>query len=1010
MSVEKRKICYDVIGQKIIYNKKESYSENLLANTLGIYLLSFKMDQEWSELDKISVYLNGTGGVTPISLDLTDEKIATKQNTLDGFTIYEMPLPDQFTAKPTQITIGLCGYKSDDTSFRFPTNTDSSSRIYASVPLLSGEVYPQQISIVEQIFLKMHTGGGSSSGSGIDEETKQLVQKLDRIIKTNGDGTQFLGNDGKYHTVTAAGTGSVGPQGPQGEQGPQGPQGIPGEQGPKGDKGEQGPKGDKGDTGAQGPQGEQGIQGEQGPAGADGKEIELQTVSGKVQWRYAGDSVWKDLFTIPTTSDGEASATYVMPKLYLDNRDITLLKSKAVGTAQSKFKYVDKDTVYTGYCTAKIQGTSSAGYAKKNYTLSLYEDEDLTTKKKIDFGWGEQSKYCIKANWIDSTHSRNILSANLAAQATATRPDSAFKTELLKAPNNGCVDGFPIEVYIGGAFHGLYTLNIPKDTWMFGMDKSNPNHFVLCAEQNNNRTLPVQNNGILQCEFRFPYDGTDGRSWSIEVGTLTPELKDSFNAGISLLATEHSASDFKQRFEAKYDLYSMIDYFLMTDYINNVDGMAKNMIMATYDGVQWGAICYDMDSTFGMDFKGGIAYPANTDCMHEFADNNSLMAATLYEVYWQEMKARYAELRNAGIFSVENLKTLFDRVYSKFTLKQLHEERNKWETYETRNSYVRDAMPYDLNTEGRFESFSVVRQEYLDKKYGYTPKCKSITLFNTSRGVVGGDVPLNINDQNGAYSIIPRIYPNNADITKMTVVSADETIVKPVGLYNLIPMKPGNTTVTYTLNEVSVTLTVQLGKNVPDRNNIHFVKSLTNAAGQNLTLNVTPGDGDNIFYKGQLTESPNGWSYMVGTNDLFKIQAPNNSYKDRLAFIIHGKQYHVSLYQFDGKPLEVMAALRRYELTINGINFTDYTVGGKYTYAGRDTSTKMVLWSGYGGKNPDNKVAKAKFEYLIMTADNNSVTGVYLPALDPEGVPCVYDLVSKQYYKTTHNTALLYEE
>ena len=175
MSVEKRKICYDVIGQKIIYNKKESYSENLLANTLGIYLLSFKMDQEWSDLDKISVYLNGTGGVTPISLDLTDEKIATKQNTLDGFTIYEMPLPDQFTAKPTQITIGLCGYKTNDTSFRFPTNTDSSSRIYASVPLLSGEVYPQQISIVEQIFLKMHTGGGSSSGSGIDEETKQLV-------------------------------------------------------------------------------------------------------------------------------------------------------------------------------------------------------------------------------------------------------------------------------------------------------------------------------------------------------------------------------------------------------------------------------------------------------------------------------------------------------------------------------------------------------------------------------------------------------------------------------------------------------------------------------------------------------------------------------------------------------------------------------------------------------------------------------------------------------------------
>ena len=488
----------------------------------------------------------------------------------------------------------------------------------------------------------------------------QIIEKLESIIKGGEGGEGGIGpqgpegpqgDDGKSAYQIAVDNGYVGTEtawiaslkGEKGDTGAQGPKGDKGAdgtmtfadlteeqkeslRGPQGIQGEQGPKGETGDKGDAGDQGPQGIQGEQGPAGADGKEIELQTVDGKVQWRYTGDSAWKDLFTIPTTSDGEASATYVMPKLYLDNQDITLLKAKTSGTVQSKFKYVDNNTTYTGYCTAKVQGNTSAKFTKKNYTLSLYEDEDLTTKKKIDFGWGEQSKYCIKANWIDSTHSRNILSANLAAQATATRPDSAFKTELLKAPNNGCVDGFPIELYIRGAFHGLYTLNIPKDTWMFGMDKSNPNHFVLCAEQNNDRKLPLnekQHSNILQCEFRFPYDGRDGKSWSIEVGTLTPELKDSFNAGISLLATDHSAPDFKQRFEAKYDLYSMIDYFLMTDYINNMDGMAKNMIMATYDGVQWGAICYDMDSTFGMDFNGDVKFSANADCMHEFQDNNS---------------------------------------------------------------------------------------------------------------------------------------------------------------------------------------------------------------------------------------------------------------------------------------------------------------------------------------------------------------------------------------------------
>ena len=258
--------------------------------------------------------------------------------------------------------------------------------------------------------------------------------------------------------------------------------------------------------------------------------------------------------------------------------------------------------------------------------------------------------------------------------------------------------------------------------------------------------------------------------------------------------------------------------------------------------------------------------------------------------------------------------------------------------------------------------------------------------------------------------MIPRVYPNNVDITRMTIVSADETIVKPVGLYSLIPMKPGTTTVTYTLDEVSVTLTVQLGNNTPNRTGIHFVKSLTNAAGQNVILNLVPNDGDTIFYKGQLTEAPGGYTYMVGTNDLFKVQAPNNSYKDRLNFILHGKHHVASLYQFDNKPLEFMASLKRYELIVNGINFSDYPTFGKYTYAGKEPSATIALWSGYNGKNLENRSAKSKFKYLIITNNNDWPRGVYLPALDPEGVPCVYDLVSQQYYKTTHNTALLYEE
>jgi hypothetical protein len=51
-------------------------------------------------------------------------------------------------------------------------------------------------------------------------------------------------------------------------------------------------------------------------------------------------------------------------------------------------------------------------YPKKNFTIKLFEDADRSIKKKISFkNWGKQNKFCLKANWIDITHLRNVVSA-----------------------------------------------------------------------------------------------------------------------------------------------------------------------------------------------------------------------------------------------------------------------------------------------------------------------------------------------------------------------------------------------------------------------------------------------------------------------------------------------------------------------------------------------------------------------------------------------------------------------
>ena len=81
----------------------------------------------------------------------------------------------------------------------------------------------------------------------------------------------------------------------------------------------------------------------------------------------------------------------------------------------AKMTYISKTDSFESYITIKCQGTSSMKYPKKNFTIKLFSDEARSEKLKKDFyGWGEQNKFCLKANWIDISHSRNGPDCHLA--------------------------------------------------------------------------------------------------------------------------------------------------------------------------------------------------------------------------------------------------------------------------------------------------------------------------------------------------------------------------------------------------------------------------------------------------------------------------------------------------------------------------------------------------------------------------------------------------------------------
>lgn len=342
-----------------------------------------------------------------------------------------------------------------------------------------------------------------------------------------------------------------------------------------------------------------------------------------------------------------------IPEVYLTGDISTMSKANAIDLAITVRL---NGFEWTGTSNTKWQGNSSLAYDKKNFTIKLYEDSTKVTKQKINFnGWGKQSKFVLKANYIDHSHARNIISAKIWSEIVNSRSDySTLPQELRTSPNNCAIDGFPVKVTINNKYEGLYTWNIPKDAWMFNMDDTNPHHAVLCAEVNNNGNATT----LTSCQFRKAAEINES-DWSLEFpDNLDSNIKTSFNNLINFIMTS-SDNQFKFGISEYLDIQSAIDYYIYAYFGAFIDSLAKNLIMMTYDGKKWMCSMYDMDSTWGLHFDGGHFVDNNIQCPEKYQETNSLLWQRIEKCFAKELKERYTKLRTT-ILNKEHLTKLFN--------------------------------------------------------------------------------------------------------------------------------------------------------------------------------------------------------------------------------------------------------------------------------------------------------------------------------------------------------------
>ena len=264
-----------------------------------------------------------------------------------------------------------------------------------------------------------------------------------------------------------------------------------------------------------------------------------------------------------------------------------------------------------------------------------------------------------------------------------------------------CVpDGFPCAVYLNNTFWGIYSFQLKKHRDNYFMDKESTTNIHLDGDSYLNLFNGIVDWNLMEIRNPKPkkwklydmdgnkYDGdspkelmgkylsngetvnpnydenNESHKKSAEVKqnivALSNYMKDlkvyenAYNEAVKNKSGEEEAlATLKSEIEKRFGVKWIMDYILIMCLLQDTDSVNKNTQWTTWGTVdsllRWNPNPYDMDATFGCDSTIGFTNQMAVETT--LGKNTNTPYSYIWKYYLDDMKKRYAELRQKGVFS-----------------------------------------------------------------------------------------------------------------------------------------------------------------------------------------------------------------------------------------------------------------------------------------------------------------------------------------------------------------------